>query len=1594
MVFPQTPPTHEDHDEMIRSSSSSAFSESSASSFSSSHTSHTNSAPADKQQQQARLKNPLLYSPAISSEIPAIPPRSPGHVTSRNSIRLLERERRLSSGLTIETKLYQHHLLQQIGCDDSSPLSSGASSPVYSHTGSNSPRLPPLSPPAPLSPNRRPPSRVELSRSASLSTQNSPEIINPITPLDLHSLNASTASPQQAQAPIASADSPPVPPPRTPGRLSTYKLHQIRLESLDTSQSHVLPSSIIDKLSRWIVCVMVVQQDADLEPELKIMQPSVQFSDEDFRIISCSALSDQKPTPTNSKIHPQLQAWSQFHSFRFLPAASSHIPDSRFSSAAPASPDPASPTNSSASKELYGFSLYTQCPDPTSSRGFIQESIVILSRLNYPQLFNACLQLVYDVTQQNSLTITNSPSDLKGTHDSTTLTSSLHSSSAQLLQPELEINPSSSSARAEDLEKLLSAKLPVLQTALKNISQWPNPKPNSTLELGFLGTVINISIPHHESVPLLGTVDLDTSSANFHSNGRNNHRIHSMSNVSLSKSHSYKKSYSYSSTDLSLAKQENDQFIPNDAPVITASEPSGTWDYIINYISDFTDLYLLYEYVLLGKPIVVYANSPHLCSTFISLLIDLIRPIPYGGRVREYVTAESLGYLTSMGSVKEFESGGITGITDPVLLEQVQSVCSSNVLVFALTPNARLVAAQKQAAKLARAIKPASLAALIAPEPKPMEDAVRSLGSTRGIPILPITSPYYYYRTFHNGVGILRRQNNVWAAFSHSILYELPDSTTIASSSKNTSMILSASPPINTKEPPIVTKNTASSPVFRDPAEKNGKLSKFFSKIGFNRGKNTPTLPQPKSQPNSLNQSANSIYRTVPTASAHTNMSLSAKGGRHNSTPVVTMLEPAQHIPKSTPSSSSDSASSMGSINSAQVLSGDLSEEAELAIAQSIKQISRTRMLVPDNKFVSQITQMSISALQAAIPKSIDYITELSTLLSSSSAGGATLKSLLKGENLPFSPLSMPKSLDFAIRFHFATLTSRFLSPLSCYLEPLIDGESNSNASISPLIESHGFMKKHTVEMVTSSMKLKDSDQSKGSSLSDTSYKRHSRSSFKDTHNGLLKQPPAMITSQSMYSLSLSAISRSSNNVHEVDSDKLSRTHPSLTSKVGSNLENDKHAKKTTRKMSTSKTMSNISEKVKNSEKSVSKPIEGSKSSTSKTSNNSKTRGSASRTKAKRFSMPPMLTLPFGNYNDEEPDEEEGFLKEFDTFTTSFVPEALGATKGSTNTAVAMQNSHTAPIATSSHQDNILLLNNAHITGTPVEISSSQFSDTMNPNTPSQQSTFSMSSSSFNDGLISPMTPATPLTPATPSNTTSPKQLITQRAISGSGGSSSSDATLTSSSLLRKLSGRKKSGTSTPNNGRNNSLLSSLRGVNTPSGPSSPATSIPEKILSRSSSLSDKRGKSVSFSGAKVTESKPSTSGRAASLGLHIPRSNFSRFEEDEKLVVSSTSSKNRRNYNGVTSFMSSSSASSKINQQQQSREKSAPVMIIPELVLSSYGSSNTPSAYAASPSTGTKEGTVIDSAQDFKMHDIYKEFMNNMNFANWLKMNHTDLYN
>ncbi|KAL7276949.1 hypothetical protein RUND412_000043 [Rhizina undulata] len=169
----------------------------------------------------------------------------------------------------------------------------------------------------------------------------------------------------------------------------------------------------------------------------------------------------------------------------------------------------------------------------------------------------------------------------------------------------------------------------LIEAACSNMAAWGGPEVGLQ-ELPFLGSLLDVHIPPHHAFPLQGLVTATPSK-----------------------------------TDIRVEYKE-----------IHTSEPVGSWARLAHLLTSVSELYIIFERVLLAEPLVALADDPSTCSEFVSAAVDLIRPIPYGGDSRPYLTMQSDFILNPNEGIPLRHY--LIGITNPFFLKRLLAPSKEN----------------------------------------------------------------------------------------------------------------------------------------------------------------------------------------------------------------------------------------------------------------------------------------------------------------------------------------------------------------------------------------------------------------------------------------------------------------------------------------------------------------------------------------------------------------------------------------------------------------------------------------------------------------------------------------------------------------------------------------------------------------------------------------------------------------------------------------------------------------------------------------------------------------------------------------------------
>ncbi|KAH9972202.1 hypothetical protein BGW80DRAFT_1227904 [Lactifluus volemus] len=209
---------------------------------------------------------------------------------------------------------------------------------------------------------------------------------------------------------------------------------------------------------------------------------------------------------------------------------------------------------------VYGFSHFNQVKAPASKRGYSQRCIVLLTQHPYPALFCALLSKL---------------GPLFHTHGDA-----------------------------------------ILEVASHNIAKWPPPVPGTTVELGFIGSVLHVELPRDMDEQQLGNV---------------NHL---------------------------------DVQLEHDWHLLACSPPFPPPSMVHIFGASLKHLWSIWECLVLCEPILIFGRSSAWTSLAIWWLRDVFRPIPWAGDFRPYFTIHDREH-SALVNERPPKAGLLLGVTNP-----------------------------------------------------------------------------------------------------------------------------------------------------------------------------------------------------------------------------------------------------------------------------------------------------------------------------------------------------------------------------------------------------------------------------------------------------------------------------------------------------------------------------------------------------------------------------------------------------------------------------------------------------------------------------------------------------------------------------------------------------------------------------------------------------------------------------------------------------------------------------------------------------------------------------------------------------------------
>ncbi|KAJ3328704.1 Protein dennd6a [Blyttiomyces sp. JEL0837] len=382
---------------------------------------------------------------------------------------------------------------------------------------------------------------------------------------------------------------------------------------------------------RWALCFCVVNFDLEIGQAIEYIYPPIELSDAERKTIgqlTRRLYSAREAIPLN------------YHRINVAnPHSSTSISDQSKYNMAIDTDD-----------YTYGYVFFRQQKDSEIRRGFFQKSLVLLSPHPWPGLFKHVMSTI-------------------GPKFMTLLTEERNRErSSNSLSPTTA--PSSGISQSSAYSATTPASRRLLEQAASDISQWQSPpsssSPNSayqpiTITLSFLNSITSFSLPPSPRFAQLFELP--------------SNRYQMTNSSKMLPRTTASKSANTSSIDLISSSASLPSTLSTSALHISESHQPQTP--IIACPGRFYDLFsralelswVCWELMMLGEPILVVAETPKGSSDVVWGLVELIKPIPFGGDFRPYFTIQDSDFKGISARNKVPPTATVIGTTNPVFMK-------------------------------------------------------------------------------------------------------------------------------------------------------------------------------------------------------------------------------------------------------------------------------------------------------------------------------------------------------------------------------------------------------------------------------------------------------------------------------------------------------------------------------------------------------------------------------------------------------------------------------------------------------------------------------------------------------------------------------------------------------------------------------------------------------------------------------------------------------------------------------------------------------------------------------------------------------------
>ncbi|RNF00524.1 hypothetical protein TraAM80_07525 [Trypanosoma rangeli] len=329
--------------------------------------------------------------------------------------------------------------------------------------------------------------------------------------------------------------------------------------------------------SAWVICFVYIRFDLDVGPLVECVAPSDALTDEGKKVIMQVAFPDCNPKGGHDLIF--------FFQMKDCTTASARHRAEAF----------AAPRTGRTSPNIYGATYYRQKKDASVPRGYVQQAIVLLSRLPYMAVQELILRVVAPRFCQCC--------PLSPDIEKVPVLSALSPQPTTFFEVDSSFNPSQYSQKD------------VIERAVEEIEGWPSPHPHVQYNLTLLHQPLTFVTPKRYMLP---------------------------SNMAGG-----------ATCRIPTRLDERVTFLGSKHQSSSANDVIPLYALLSEHLRHLTRVW---ELILCHEPLFIWSNTPSMASAVAIAVASLVQPLNFNGILRSYLTVqdESFSRYSRMGKAIPF----------------------------------------------------------------------------------------------------------------------------------------------------------------------------------------------------------------------------------------------------------------------------------------------------------------------------------------------------------------------------------------------------------------------------------------------------------------------------------------------------------------------------------------------------------------------------------------------------------------------------------------------------------------------------------------------------------------------------------------------------------------------------------------------------------------------------------------------------------------------------------------------------------------------------------------------------------------------------